>query len=74
MITCRDVNRLVTDYFEGAMGLRQRMGFKMHLAMCRDCKTHLGKMRQMIDALGHIPPDTEVPDEMLKRLNRFISK
>ncbi len=74
MLTCRDVNRMVTDYFDGAMSLWQGMRFRMHLAMCRDCKAHLGKMRQMIDAMGHIPPETEVPDEMLERLNRFFPK
>ncbi len=72
MITCKEVSHLVTDYHDGAMGTWTRMSFRMHLAMCRDCKTHMGKMRQMIDSIGHIPPDTEVPDEMLRRLSRFI--
>ena len=72
MITCKEVNFLVTDYYDGAMGIWMRINFRMHIAMCPDCRSHLGKMRRLIDSMGHIPPDTEVPEELLQRLSRFL--
>jgi Putative zinc-finger len=72
MITCKEVSGLVTEYYDGEMGMWRKMNFRMHIAMCKDCTTHLGKMRQLIDSMGYIPPETEVPPEMLERLKNFL--
>ena len=74
MITCKEATELVTEYFEKSLSPWKRLSFKMHIAMCPNCKTHLDKMEQLIKSMGHIPDDTEVPEEMLRRLAGIFSK
>ncbi|MDJ0764280.1 MAG: zf-HC2 domain-containing protein [Myxococcota bacterium] len=73
MITCLEACALVTDYLDGEMGFMRKMKFKLHIAICPNCKTHLNKMRQLIASMGRIPPDTEIPEEMLDHLSRLLS-
>jgi len=53
MITCRDVNRMVTDYFEGAMGLWQRMGLYIN----RSAPPSNSRMRANLGLLGVLETD-----------------
>ena len=68
MITCREAADLVTEYLEGTMSPGRRLAMWLHLMLCKSCRVHLAKMRTMIDSLGAIPPETEVPPEFLERL------
>lgn len=70
MITCRELSRLLTDYFDGEMGPWQRLNIRVHLLLCKDCRIHLVKMRQLIEALARIPDDTSHPPDFVAQLLR----
>ena len=72
MITCRDAAELVTEYLEGSLSPGRRLKIWFHLLMCKNCRVHVAKMRTMIDSLGRIPPDTDVPPEFLERLTAVL--
>lgn len=74
MLTCRDFETFVLDFFENALPLGQRVKFKAHLALCRDCRSYLAAYRQSV-ALGKaafmFPDDAagdEVPEELVKAI------
>ena len=75
MITCRELSRLVTDYFDGVMSPAKRLGIRFHLLLCKDCRVHLVKMRQLITALDQIS-NTNMPhsDDVVERLLEVARK
>jgi predicted anti-sigma-YlaC factor YlaD len=68
MLTCNEVTELVTDYLEGRMGLADRMRFQMHVGMCKHCRAYLRQMRATVAALGQMPEDTEMPEDVRDEL------
>ncbi len=40
-MNCREVTDFLSDYLDGALPLRQRIAFKLHLLLCRDCRRYL---------------------------------
>ncbi|MBI4911668.1 MAG: zf-HC2 domain-containing protein [Acidobacteria bacterium] len=48
MPTCQSVQERATDYLEGQLGLRARLGIRLHLLLCRACHA-------FVDGLRHLP-------------------
>ena len=40
-MNCREVADFLSDYLDGSLPLRQRLVFKLHLLLCRDCRRYL---------------------------------
>jgi predicted anti-sigma-YlaC factor YlaD len=64
MMNCPKVRALVTEFLEGALGAVNRARFEFHIWWCRDCRVHVVKMRQLIDATGRLPADEDLPDHL----------
>ncbi|WP_305965448.1 zf-HC2 domain-containing protein [Marinobacter salsuginis] len=45
MLMCRDLAVIASDYIDGQLPAFQKMSVKMHLLMCRDCRTFIGNLR-----------------------------
>ena len=71
MITCKDINALVTDFLDHSMSRWDRFRFRLHLIFCKNCRVHVHNMEQLIDAMGTIPEEEDVPEEMIKHFERF---
>ena len=70
MLSCQEITELVTDYLEDRLVLKKRIRFRLHIAMCRHCRSYLDQMRLTIQTLGRLPSDQErppVPEELLRR-------
>ena len=68
-LTCRELIELVTDYFEGALPISDRLRFEEHIAVCPPCRAHLEQMRDTIRLLGGLTEETIPPrarDELLQ--------
>ena len=72
MTTCRQVSSLITDYLDGKLGPAQWLTFRFHLLVCSSCRQHLVNMRQLVEAMGRIPPETEVPLVVIERLRGLV--
>ena len=69
MLSCREVTELITDYVEGALSLRDRLRFQLHIGMCRHCRAYLRQMKLTANSLGHLP-EPELPPELEQELLR----
>ncbi|MCF7863738.1 MAG: zf-HC2 domain-containing protein [Kiritimatiellales bacterium] len=45
MLSCKDVSKLVSDSLDVRLSVRQRVGVRVHLAMCGMCRAY---RRQMV--------------------------
>ncbi len=69
--TCNTMSELVTDYLEGALPIRTRMGVRIHLFACRACGNYYGQTRETIRLLRRgvlRAPAESVEDAILARL------
>lgn len=60
---------LVTDYMEGALPRRGRVGVRVHLFLCQACRRYFAQMRQTIGVLKRgrpAPPDPAVEERLLR--------
>jgi len=64
MMNCPKVRALVTEFLEQALSAVSRARFEFHTWWCRDCRTHVEKMRQLIEATGRLPPIEDLPDHL----------
>jgi anti-sigma factor RsiW len=67
-LTCQELAELVTDYLEGALPLRQRLRFRLHIAGCRNCTRYVEQVRTTIAVTGRLRAEDvapEVRDELL---------
>jgi predicted anti-sigma-YlaC factor YlaD len=44
MLNCREVTSLASDYLEGALPRRTRLGIRFHLLMCWMCRRYLRQL------------------------------
>ncbi|KUJ84276.1 hypothetical protein AWR36_000775 [Microbulbifer flavimaris] len=47
MRNCREITQLVSEAQERELGLSERMGLRMHLAMCRACRNFSQQMETL---------------------------
>ena len=57
MLSCKDLVAHSSDFLDGQLSLRERLGVRAHLAMCRHCRRFIRQMkvsqhvlRQLLDA------------------------
>lgn len=70
MLTCKEMTELVTEYLEGRLSLADRMRFQMHIGMCKHCRAYLKQMKVTIAALGKMPDDVAIPDDVQQDLRK----
>lgn len=71
MLRCRDIGAMATDYMEGALSLRQRAAFRLHLAICDGCRAFMQQMRRTVRLVGNLPqpsPPAETEARLLASL------
>ena len=40
-MSCKEVTEFLADYLDSQLSLRQRLVFRLHLLMCRNCRRYL---------------------------------
>lgn len=69
--TCREIAELITDYLDGSLTFRGRIGFQLHLGLCFACRHYLRQMKYTIATLRQLPPDPVPPHVKEELLQRF---
>ena len=66
MLSCREFEDFVLDYFEGSLPRGQRILFDLHLAVCSDCRAYLAAYRRAVDMGRTVfpAPDEALPEEV----------
>jgi anti-sigma factor RsiW len=71
MLTCKEITELVTAYAEGDLRLMDRIRFRLHIGMCRNCRTYVRQLRATAKALGKLPEPEIPPDLQAELMRRF---
>ncbi len=74
MISCREFEGFLIDYFEGSLPKRQRLVFEMHLKLCRECREYLVAFERALEVSKRVfagldePLPTDVPDDLIRAI------
>lgn len=73
-MTCKDIAEFLADYLDRSLPWKQRMRFRLHLLLCRDCRRYLdsyqktqGVIRTLKDASAP-PGEEQVPEELVQAI------
>jgi predicted anti-sigma-YlaC factor YlaD len=70
-LTCKELVELVTEYFEGALPVKERIRLEEHLVMCSWCRTYLEQMRETIGTAGTLREEDIEPEVRERLLDAF---
>ena len=70
-LSCQEMVELVTDYLEGALSPADRARFDAHISGCEGCTMYLRQMREMLELLGELTPDSISPQAEAELLATF---
>jgi len=56
MIKCKDLTEKASDYLDGNLSLRKRIGLSFHLLICRPCRNYLQQIRSTIKTVKVLQP------------------
>jgi len=48
MLTCQEVDGFLYDFHQGNLSFSQQFTFKMHISMCRECKSYVNDYKDNI--------------------------
>ncbi len=74
MISCREFEEFLIDYFEESLPKRQRLVFELHLKLCRECREYLVAFKRTIEVSKRViadpnqPPPADVPDDLIRAI------
>ena len=73
MLMCRDLAGIASDYIDSELTGRQYVSVKMHLMMCKDCRTFIGNLRastNLMKAHSSGKPD----EEFMRRIDERVAE
>ncbi|MBL3558524.1 MULTISPECIES: zf-HC2 domain-containing protein [Marinobacter] len=73
MLMCRDLARIASDYIDDELGTAQKLSVKMHLMMCRHCRSFIGNLRastDLVQAHSSGKPDPE----LVRRIDEQVAQ
>lgn len=73
MLMCRELAAIASDYLDGELDTRGRLSVRVHLMMCRDCRSFIGNLRNSASLVQAHSSQTPDPN-YLRRLDEEIAK
>ena len=73
MLMCRDLAVIASDYIDGELPVFQKMSVKMHLMMCRDCRTFIGNLRASTE-LMKAHSSGQADEELIRRIDERVAE
>ena len=68
---CRDLAGIASDYIDGELTSRRNLSVKMHLMMCKHCRSFIGNLRVSTDLMkahAYGKPD----EEFIRRIDERV--
>ncbi|MEA1080075.1 zf-HC2 domain-containing protein [Marinobacter qingdaonensis] len=73
MLMCRELAGIASDYIDGELNAGKNLSIKMHLMMCRHCRSFIGNLRASTELMrGH--SSARVDDAVLDRINQRVTE
>jgi anti-sigma factor RsiW len=73
MLMCKDLAVIASDYIDGELPVLQKMSVRMHLMMCRHCRTFIGNLRASTDLL-QAHSSGQPDEELIRRIDERVAK
>jgi hypothetical protein len=70
-MACRELVRLVTEYFEGTLPIDDRTRLEQHLVFCDWCVDYLQQMRDTMRVAGKLTEEDVPPEAETELLRAF---
>ncbi len=74
MLTCREFEDFVLDYFEGTLPTKQHVIFDIHLMVCHDCRSYLAAYQRSVALSKAVferledPVPGDVPEDLVEAI------
>lgn len=73
MLMCRELAGIASDYIDGELTTGKKLSVKMHLLMCRHCRSFIGNLRVSTELMrGH--SSARVEEAVIDRINARVSE
>jgi len=72
-VNCRDAQRLLPGYLDGAVRSRDRATLRAHLDSCAECRKELSRYRLLASQLANVRP-VEVPVDLVTQIRVRVSR
>ncbi|MCH8497802.1 MAG: zf-HC2 domain-containing protein [Marinobacter sp.] len=73
MLMCKDLAVIASDYIDGELGTGGKLSVRMHLMMCRHCRTFIGQLKQST-VLMAAHSSQQAPADYIARLDEEIHR
>ncbi|MDO6441929.1 MULTISPECIES: zf-HC2 domain-containing protein [unclassified Marinobacter] len=73
MLMCRDLADIASDYIDGELTSRQNLSVKMHLMMCKHCRTFIGNLRASTDLLK-VHSSGRENEELIRKIDERVAE
>lgn len=75
MLTCRELaHRHASDYLDGQLGWRERLGVRYHLLICKHCRRFVAQLSKVRTLLRDRPKSAPVNDSADQLSQQLISQ
>lgn len=80
MLTCKQASQLVSEQHDRNLSRRERIGLRIHLWMCRNCRRFERQLTFLRNTLhrgmqeGQLPLDKPLPPESKARIREHLHK
>jgi len=71
MITCREFETFIIEYFEGDLSEEQANVFERHLKVCRECREYLAAYKRTVEItasgsfVSYQSPSENMPEDLI---------
>ena len=73
MLMCKDLAEIASDYIDDELTGRQNLSVKMHLMMCRHCRTFIGNLRASTDLLK-VHSSGRGNEELIRKIDERVAE
>ncbi|MBQ0833645.1 zf-HC2 domain-containing protein [Marinobacter sp.] len=73
MLMCKGLAEIASDYIDDELNSRQHLSVKMHLMMCKHCRTFIGNLRASTDLLKAHSSGRD-NEEMIRRIDERVAE
>lgn len=73
MLMCRDLARIGSDYIDGKLRPAETISVRMHLMMCKDCRSFIGNLRESV-RLIQSHSDYRMDEDYARRLDKAVDE
>lgn len=70
-LTCEECDELIVDAMEGDLSLRDKMVYRMHLFVCRNCRDYVDGYVSTVDMARHAYDDqtsADMPEDLVQSI------